>query len=256
MYVHRLEFSFDKEKSPDNLSDIANTYLAALRMNGQICGREWPLYLENNRCVVIVLAPEHNSLDEQLNNRYVRKYLAEAERNGISITSYPLAEDIDGAESCDCSDSSGYILYTTFLSLESPIRCLDCFGSVPLYKFPTMPSGEYYEIICWQSNYQYCDSLQMNCAVLEKSATNQLANIQSNLSKDGKQHCNTLSALTNKPFYYYLYRAHGRSLSSEKKRHCPSCGEQWYMEKVLHSFFHFKCDRCFLLSNLAWNIST
>jgi predicted nucleic acid-binding Zn ribbon protein len=255
MYVHQIEFHFNTEEIPDTLSDIANDYLAALRMNGQICGREWSFHLENNRVITTVLTPGHNALSEQFNNHYIQNYLVDAKNKGISIISHLLSEEIDSLECCTCSDSSAYILFTDYKTLESPIRCLDCFNPVPLYKFPIMPSGEYYEIICWQSDYQSCDSLQMNCTVLEKSATLQMANIQSNLSKQGIEVCGTLSMLSKKPFYYYLYHAHGRSLASEKKRCCPICKEPWYVEHALYSIFHFKCDRCFLLSNLAWNIS-
>jgi len=255
MYVHRLEFCFTDQDVLDKLSDMADMCLSALRMNGQICGTEWPLYLENNRCVAIVLAPELCSLDERFNNRYVMERLADAKASGISIIAQPIAEDVDGAQTCSCRQSSGYVLFTSYVSLESPVRCLDCFGVIPLYRFPVMPSGEYYEVIRWQSDYQSCDRLQMNCTVLERQATRQLSDMKSSLSIKGRWCCETLSALAGKPFYYYLYRYHGKSFSAEKKRCCPSCGEPWFMDNPIHSIFRFKCDNCHLLSNLAWNIS-
>jgi predicted nucleic acid-binding Zn ribbon protein len=254
MYVQQIIFSFSNG-IPDDMSDTAHGYLGALRMNGQIHGREWGIYAFGNQCIATVLTPESDSLAQAFNGQHVKKALTNAETRGAVINTDMLAKDIEGAQTCRCKNPSGYILYTTYLSLESPVRCLDCFGSVPLYTFPVMPSGEFYEIICWQSNYQACDSLQMNCTVLEKSTTRQLSDVQSQLSVSGRQHCKTLQSLVGKPFYYYLYRANARSLTSEKKRLCPSCGQPWHLEDRLHSIFQFKCDRCRLVSNLAWNIS-
>lgn len=255
MYAQRLEFSIGDQALGD-ISDLANGYLAALRMNGQICGREWPLFVEKHHCVAVVSTPEQCSLNERYNNAYITKRLSEAQKAGIAIKSHTLGEDIDGASCCACGQPSGYILFTTFIARESPIRCLDCFGPVPLYRFPLMPSGDFYEVICWQSDYQACDNLQMNCQVLEKSTTRQLSDFHSQLTDRGRSICRTLEDSSGKPFYYYLYRGHGRSLSSERKRVCPSCGGLWYFEDELHSRFHFKCDRCRLLSNVAWNIQT
>jgi predicted nucleic acid-binding Zn ribbon protein len=254
MYVQQIIFSFSNA-IPDDISDMAHGYLGALRMNGQIQGREWSIRAVDHQCVATVLTPESDSLAQTFNGQYVKKALIEAEARGAAITTQVIGQDIEGAQTCSCKNPSAYILYTTFLSLESPVRCLDCFKPVPLYTFPVMPSGEFYEIICWNSNYQACDLLQMNCTVLERSTTRQLTDFKSQLSVSGTQHCETLSSLVSKPFYYYLYHPNARSLTSEKKRLCPSCGQHWYLEEGLHSIFRFKCDRCRLVSNLAWNIS-
>jgi len=254
MYVQQIEFHVKDEMEPEVIWDISNTYLGALNMSGQICGKDWPLYFENERCVSIVLTPEINSLDVSFNSVYVKNHFADAEKIGVFISWHLLGTDA-GGECCNCSDSSAYALFTTYLSMQSPVSCLDCSRQVPLYKFPVMSSGEYYELICWQSNYQACDSLQMKCEILEKSATRQLSDLRSSLTKQGRSYCETLSVLANKPFYYYLYRGNGRSATLEKKRRCPSCGDSWYLENPSNSIFHFKCDHCMLLSNVAWNVA-
>lgn len=255
MYVHRVEFCGPAALPQEKIVDFANNYLAALRMNGQICGSEWPIYIQDDRCVASVLTPTHQSLDHQYHGKYVKEKVCEAKTQAIAISSSLIAKDYDSAEVCTCHNPSGYILFTTYLSLESPVRCFDCFLPVPLYHLPAMPSGDYHELICWQSDYQSCDRLQMNCRILEKATTRQLSDFTSELSKAGKENCSVLTLLSGKPVYYYLYRAHGRSAGSEKKRICPSCGQPWYRETRLHSLFHYKCDQCRLLSNFAWNLS-
>lgn len=223
-------------------------------MNGQICGKEWPIFAEGGRCVALVLAPELGSLASSIYGEYVRKVVHECELAGMKIICLPIAEDCTSAKTCTCHTSSGYVLFTTYLSLESPIRCFDCFLPVPLYRFPVMPSGEYYELICWQSDYQSCDRLQINCTTLERATTRQLSNRQSSLSQQGIEICRTLEKLSGKPVYYYLYCGNARSIKSEKERCCPSCGQSWRLETPLHSIFHFQCEPCRLISNFAWNL--
>lgn len=253
MYTHQIEFLLDRKPS-DDISDMAFEHLCTLRMNGQVCGREWSLYLNNNHYIAVVLSPERHSLSPKFNGRFVTKNLEKLRENGVVTSNHVLGKNTQGADPCRCKNPSAYVVYTDYVSLESPVRCLDCFNPVPLYKLPTMPSEEYNELISWQSDYQACDGLQMNCSTLEKAATRQISDVQSSLSKSGRAHCQTLEKLVVKPFFYYLYRAHARNLSAEKKHLCPSCKKPWYLETALHSLFHFKCDHCHLVANLAWEI--
>jgi len=49
-------------------------------------------------------------------------------------------------------------------------------------------------------------------------------------------------------------KADCRSLSAEMRRKCPGCRGPWLLKKPLHGKFDFRCDKCHLLSNIAWNI--
>jgi predicted nucleic acid-binding Zn ribbon protein len=206
------------------------------------------------RYVTHVMTPDSDSLHKKYGNEYVKKSTAKLKKEGVTISFTNLGEAVEGASRCNCAKPSAYVLFTTYLSLESPISCLDCLGCVPLYKFPVMASGEFYEVMSWQSDYQSCDSLQMHCTVLESAATRQISQPGSSLSKSGLRICSELSGSVGTPFYYYLYRGKGRSLASEMKRNCPSCGEPWAGEKSQDSIFDFKCKKCLLVSNIAWNV--
>jgi predicted nucleic acid-binding Zn ribbon protein len=256
MHVRHIRFSIPLNRDEEKVADFAYSLLSALRMNGQICGTEWPLHIQDDCCVATVMVPEHNSIAPEYHGKYVQKYLHEGEAQGILITSSDVGKECASGQACSCANPSAYILFTTFVSLESPLRCLDCFRPVPLYRLPATPAGEHCEIIGWQSDYQSCDRLQMNCTVLERAATHQISDLHSPLSQQGLAICQRLESMTNKPVYYYLYRASGRSLASEQKRLCPSCGHPWYQETPLHSLFHFKCERCRLLSNRAWKLAS
>lgn len=69
-----------------------------------------------------------------MTNTYVNKELTKSEEVGLSFSCEIIGEDPECAPVCQCHYSSSYILFTNYLSLESPLRCGDCLGIVPLYK--------------------------------------------------------------------------------------------------------------------------
>lgn len=223
-------------------------------MNGQICGREWPVVAEADGFSTVVLSPEAGAFEAGVNSRYATAAIVRAEEVGLQLAYEALGEDAESGLVCLCLNPGGYALFTSYVSLESPVRCMDCFHPVPLYRLKPMASEEFYELISWESNYQSCDRLQMDCTVLERAATREISSIDSNLTKLGRAHCATLAASSGRPFYYYLYRGHGRSHRTELKRRCPQCKGEWHLANSLHSLFDFKCDRCHLLSNIAFDM--
>ena len=104
------------------------------------------------------------------------------------------------------------------------------------------------------SDYQSCDSLQMNCAVGERFAIKQLSKLDSPLTKVGLDVCKTIQEVTGKKTYYYLYKGNGKSIKTEKERKCPGCNKPWYQDVAVHNKFDFKCVDCGLLSNIAYNL--
>jgi len=254
MYVAEVSFPFAKNLELNLISDLVNRALAAWRMNGQVCNREWPITIFDNAASATVLIPEPVSLEKNISNEYVRKALSELLDKGRCSPEVKIkGDDIDSGEVCSCSQVNSYVLYTTYISLESPLRCGDCFGPIPLYKIPPTDGDEFYNLICWQSDYSSCDALQMNCSTLERAATREMSSHDSSLSKQGLAVCQVITNSTAIPTYYYLYRNNGRSRKSERQRKCPSCGGEWLLEERFHCF-DFKCERCRLLSNIAWNI--
>lgn len=253
MYVHHITLHTEKALT-SAAHDMLELFLTTLRMNGQLCGREWSIVSTNGQLTTTVMALERYSLARKFDSKYTTSLLARAKTAGMTISSQLVGKDFHTSNACSCKQRSGYVLFTTYLSLESPVRCLDCFQSVPLYRLPCLPSDEHYETIAWQSNYQNCDSLQMNCQVLERSATRELEHVQSALSTDGRALCSMYSQRLNAPVYYYLYRGRASNVAAEQRRGCPLCHSAWLLDKPMHSIFHFKCDQCHLVSNLAWSL--
>ncbi|MCB1783562.1 MAG: DUF2310 family Zn-ribbon-containing protein [Alphaproteobacteria bacterium] len=60
--------------------------------------------------------------------------------------------------------------------------------------------------------------------------------------------------LLNKKTYYYILKSSAKSYDAELLRNCPGCGGDWHQEQPLHDIFDFMCERCGLLSNIAFNV--
>ncbi len=255
MFDAQLHFDLQPAADLDEVSNAVNRLLGALRMNGQICGGEWPIALGNESCATYAMLPAADALSPDHHNVYVREILSEIlARAGVSEPRVTiLGEDLDGDLSCQCGTPPSYVLYTTFISMETPLRCGGCFLPIPLYSLPKTNHDEYSDVISWQSNYQACDTLQMGCQVLVRAATRELSRVESTLSQEGLRICREWEAATGVPFYYYLYRYGARSRARELARLCPGCGGSWRLEEPWH-LFDFKCDRCRLLSNIAWDV--
>jgi len=163
-----------------------------------------------------------------------------------------LGEVPETAPACQCTAQNGLFLFTTFLHTEPPLRCVRCYGTVPIYRLPRIKSEEHSELLSWECNYKACDTLQMHCTVGERFGERQMADLDSSLTRSGLTVCREIERLTGQPAYYYLHRGYTRSPSLEMKRKCPGCAGLWRLRKPLHGKFDFKCDKCRLLSNVAY----
>jgi predicted nucleic acid-binding Zn ribbon protein len=256
LYVNRIAFTRTDSRAlgREPSTEAVQRLFGAWERYGRVCGREQPIVEESNGYSTVALSHDRDSLEPGFNSGYATERIAGAEAEGLHIARQVLGADQESSPACSCISSSGYAMFTRYLSLESPIRCMDCFRPVLLYRMKPMANGEFYELISWQPDFQSCDSLQMNCRVLKREATGEMSNIDSSLTTAGRAYCATLAASSGRPFYYYLYRSHGPSHRAELMRRCPGCGGEWGLATRLHRLFGFKCDCCRLLSNVAFDI--
>ena len=252
MYTAEIIFELNDPSSFEKAHDIFSGYLGALRMNGQILGREFPAIKRDNSLISYVFIPDSNSLTGWFSNKYVRDSLDKCAKNHIHPSSRIVGKEFESAPPCTCVSRDSYILYTHYIAMETPLRCGDCFGTVPLYTVPKTYHDEYYDIICWESDYQACDTLQMHCRTGERFGLKQMEDFNSSLTKNGLEICGRISQLTGKKTYYSLYRYRNNpSMRKELARKCPSCGGEWLLEERLFNLFDFKCEKCSLLSNIS-----
>jgi predicted nucleic acid-binding Zn ribbon protein len=221
-------------------------------MNGQVLGKEFPVARTGDDYHAFLMLPAVDALDPQHANRWVDAANAKLSEAGLlELGCELIGTDPEGADRCACPNRGSLILYTTYLSLESCLRCGECFGTVPLYAVPPTREGEFYDVMAWQSDYQACDTLQMNCWTGERFGLRELGSVDSSLTERGRDLCARIEASVGAPVYYYLLRQGGRGVKVERKRRCPGCGQDWLLPQPLHGLFDFRCERCRLLSNVG-----
>lgn len=254
MLVTQIQFKIDTQENSGVQHDEIQWLLGTYRMGGHILGREFPVAQQSEQFVVFTLIPAEDAFDTATLNKYIQERLQKLSSVGLSQPIYDiLGKDPSESSACVCKESPALILFTTYLTLQSPLKCAACFSPIPLYRIPRFPSEDFHDIMSWQSDYQSCDSLQMNCSTGERFAIRQLSSYDSSLSQRGLKICNVIEELTGKAVYYYLYRGTGKSHKLELNRKCPHCDGEWLSKEPWHKVFDFRCDKCGLLSNIEWS---
>lgn len=231
--------------------------LAALYQSGQSCSVPGLCVTTDSLVRCWIRIPNRDALQDRYHNRWVRERLKKISDLVIEIQEVEILGSEPSEPACSCGETGPLLLFTTFLAIEQPVRCLDCFGLVPLYRLPTHPRREEHcELLSWMHDYQACDHLQMGTTVAERANERQLGRIDSALSKSGLEVAKTLSESAGRPVYYFLSVSRARSFKAEVAKKCPSCGGEWLLPEPLHDRFDFRCDRCRLLSNIAWSVRT
>ena len=172
MYVAQISIASKKWPSKAiAASDAIDRFLNMLRVNGQICGKWYPVFESSTGYGATAYIPERNALAAIHYNAYVHDALKDFQEAGLSEPVFVVVRDIDGDGTCRCKHSTEYILYTEDRHVESPLRCGDCFLPIPLYRIPpTYDNSEYYDITTWQGSYQACDKLYFLSRALEQAA--------------------------------------------------------------------------------------
>lgn len=254
MFVVQLTFDQLERGAADVKVDAITSLIAALVRNGNLLD-EFMLAGGSKGWTVYGVAPARDAFHRANWNGFVQQKASGLRQVSLTLPRIRFLGLIpEAVPACRCAGPSGLYLFTTFLHREPPVRCIRCSGPVPLYRLSHSASGEHSGLLSWESNYQACDTLQMNCTVGERFGTHQMSDPTSTLSQSGLAVCKKLEGLTGRPAYYYLFRDSARSHAAELRRKCPSCGGAWLLKKPLHGKFDFKCDKCRLLSNIAWNV--
>jgi predicted nucleic acid-binding Zn ribbon protein len=255
MFALELRFGAQPGGEPDTQVDAIGSYLAALFRNGNLLKTRL-IAAEDHGWTVYAAAPARDAFKKANQNEFVQRCISNLKAANVSRPRiHFLGTQPDTVSDCRCPAPRAYYLFTTFLHEEPPVRCMECNGVVPLYRLPRpTKTGEHSALLTWWSNYQACDTLQINCTVGERFGERQMSDLISRLTKSGLAVCKELEERTGRPVYYYLFRATGRNHSAEMRRRCPSCGGKWRLNEALYGKFDFQCNRCHLLSNIAWNI--
>lgn len=217
MILCRLQFDCYQDTPLAIAEEAIGLYLAALREQGQIQGREFPTLIGNSGFDAHVLCPEPHSLHPDFASYQVQQAEQELHRAGLLAPKVKvLGQELFSDETDPCAAPEALIFFTSFLHTCSPVRCAEHFAPVPLYRLPALSNGDQKQLVQWQEDWQACDQLQMNGSVLQYAATRELSELDSDLSRRGRKLAQRLAGQLARPVYYYLYRLGGTSLAEEK----------------------------------------
>lgn len=225
-------------------------YAVRLYRHGQIA-RVYSVTQTGSLIRLLCMIPERCSLGLRFDDARGR---AELRRIRRLATRPPLiritGEAVETPSVCRCRRRSSIHLFTHMFDDSSPLDCGACRQPIPFYRLRRLDLSMRESLLRWQWVYQACDELFMDSGFGEMWGYAQMSRLDSGLTKEGRELCTELEAKLGVPVFYYLHRYWGRDEASERKRHCPGCKGAWLLPKS-QGCFHFKCDKCRLLSCLA-----
>ncbi|WED27351.1 Zn-ribbon-containing protein [Vibrio sp. DW001] len=255
MIVAELQFECFDNTTVSAVDKGVNSLMEALRYNGQILGREFPIVMGDGVFYVRAVCPEEESLHPDNHSDYVNVCIkALSEASLLSPKVRLVGRDLNSEEAAEQETPNWQVLYTTYVHTCSPLRSGETLLPIPLYRNPATLNGDHKAVIKWQTEWQACDELQMagGCKA-EHAALAEITQTNSDLFRRGWDIRGRIEYLTQIPTYYYLYRVGGKGLKEERERRCPKCGGEWLLDNPLHDVFYFKCDKCRIVSNISWD---
>ena len=257
MFLVKLQFDCFENTTISAVDRAVNGVMEALRYNGQVLGREFPIVLHDGVFQIRCVCPDEDSLHPRYHSPAVKAAFALLTDAGLLSPKVTLlGRDINSEDAADCEVPTWQVLYTTYVHTCSPLRSGDSLLPIPLHRLEATGEVDHTELIQWQTQWQACDEIQMGgLCDAEHSALAEICNENSALFKKGRVLADRIENMTQVPTYYYQYRVGGVSLQSEQDRTCPICHDSWQLSVPLHGIFHFKCNKCRLVSNLSWDFA-
>lgn len=255
MRVVEIWFS-PKNTDPEftaELEDRADSFLAALRKNGQIYGAHVSGWIDGRLRATTYTADE-DALGTKCFSEWAQGDLREVTAYCSHRPVFNIVDDTPRNRRPPWRKAGSLYLFTQSLDVASPVCSGKDRSPVPLHLL-ALRDQERQDICNWQTSYRQHDGIWLGCGKLEMPAYRQLADPQSELSSGGRELCETIEQSTRLPTYYYLMRHWGRK-KGEERRKCPDCGRSWQNRTAGKTgrelnWFDFRCLRCRLVSHMA-----
>ncbi|MEK6213327.1 MAG: Zn-ribbon-containing protein, partial [Vibrio fluvialis] len=123
MYVVELQFECFDNTTISAVDKAINGLMDALRYNGQVLGREFPVILGEGEFYVRAVCPEKESLHPKHHSDFVKVCISRlAEASLLAPKVRLLGRDINSEEAAEAEAPSWQVLYTTYVHTCSPLR--------------------------------------------------------------------------------------------------------------------------------------
>ena len=256
MFVAELTFECFDNTTVTQVERAVNDVLEALRYNGQILGREFPIVMGDGCFTVRVLCPEQESFSRQFNSAFVEeKLLALSDAALLSPKVKWLGQISTPMPVQKTFTRAGK---SSIPPISTPVHRCEVEIRLDRSRFIVCQPHEQKIIKMW-CNGRFIGKPAMKYKCLHDLLTQKPPRCQKLMIRSalclsqGMKLRERIEAQSQIPTYYYQYRVGGTDLKSEQDRCCPSCGKQWRLDSPLHEVIYFKCDNCRLVSNLSWN---
>ncbi|HEX8246352.1 MAG TPA: DUF2310 family Zn-ribbon-containing protein [Longimicrobium sp.] len=226
--------------------------LTEWQINGQVLGDASPVARVDGGFRVFVRVPARDALSEPHHSESARTCLRQftpAELGTMQVR--PIGREPRSASECPGHPEAELVLYADVYREESPLRCAECFGPVPLYTI-AVGNESRRAIVWWDSGYRSCDHLEMRKGAAAAFAQHEMQSPESDLSREGLELCARIAGATGRRTWYFLARQRGVGRAAARERRCPRCGGEWLLSERWHRTFDFRCERCALVSRLPW----
>jgi predicted nucleic acid-binding Zn ribbon protein len=154
MFAVELKFEVQARAAVDARTDAVTSLVGALIRNGNLVDG-YVAAGKSKAWTVHGIAPGRDAFHKANWNKFVQQRIAGlAHVNLKSPRVRFMGKILETAPGCLCVTPTGFYLFTTFLDLEPPLRCIRCNGTVPLYRLSSSRTGEHSGLLSWQSHYQ------------------------------------------------------------------------------------------------------
>lgn len=257
MYLAELTYKVIADTNFSHAESAIRTFSEALIFNGNMLGREMPTAWQQDSFNCRLIIPATDAL--QRTNLSARALQAEQQLMAAGLA-YPkmqlLGMDIMSQHSSTLA-ADALLLFTTFSDNCSPLRNMADLAPLPLYQWQPADGVDHESLIRWQIQFQALDEIQQQQQrVLPKVAENSLQQYHSRLNQQGRQLARKIRQRNAIPVYYAIYSGSSADCQADVTKRCPGCGADWRLATPLLDLFDFKCDSCFLVSNVAWECQT
>lgn len=253
MYAKVIELKILENADENELEHQIYAFVGSLKNNGQIL-REYQVVKIDGGYALYVTTPKEDSLNEEFDSIYVKKYRAELKKY-FAVTVTEIGLNTLSEEYCSCTTRTAMEMETYDCDIDSVFICCTCGKPIALYELPYIDGqDEHYSIISWQNAYSSTDRLWLEC-LSDRFTGNQLVNVNSALNKEGRRIANEIGRKTGIKVYYNVFDDLTKKVKfvKENGRHirlCPCCGNPMKYVKNCDDYEIFVCDDCMLSSDL------
>jgi len=242
MRIFQLRFRPKNGDLSPQMQRLLNRFRLQLVRNGLILEGTGYSYIESGELVWNVAAQDDSAIAEENMTYDTRQALGELLKWCDGLPQVIPMQECCEIPHCTCSNPGTYVLQSPAEWAGTPVRCVDCGGSVPLYRLVRdREQREFDDLLHWRKLRRgFLEQIgeKLNTGY----AYGMLNDCRSGLAQEGRRLAATVQRWTGVVTLYPVF-----SRFEEPPRRCPGCGGDWrnpYIGAIPYKYF---CRQCRLV---------